>query len=164
VTFFNETVQNMKDRTASCPQMAAGPLPINSKTTVPSAPRLAWRCLLIELLIGFPVLILALLAGELLKSWLHLAIPGNVLGLFLLLLSFRFRLIPPRLIEDAANRLLYFLPSLFIPIYVSGIGQAQLWSRISWILFPTLTIATAGLWVFVGHLAQKLLRRSIKDE
>jgi holin-like protein len=164
VTFFNYTIQNMKDQTASRPQMVAGGLPISSKATVRSAQRLAWRCLLIELLIGFPVLIVALLAGELVKSWLHLPIPGNLLGLFLLLLSFRLRLIPPRLLEDAATRLLYFLPSLFIPIYVSGIGQTQLWSQISWILFPALTIATAGLWVFVGHLAQKLLRRSIKDE
>ena len=144
--------------------MAASTLPINGKTTVPSAHRLARRCLLIELLIGFPVLILAMLAGELVKSWLHLPIPGNLLGLFLLLLSFRLRLIPPRLIEDAANRILYFLPSLFIPIYVSGIGQAQLWSQMTWILFPTLALATAGLWVFVGHLAQKLLHRPIKDE
>lgn len=154
----------MKHEIASRPQMAAGALPINRRTTVPSAQRLAWGRLLIELLVGFPVLILAMLAGEQVKSWMHLPIPGNVLGLFLLLLSFRLRLIPPRLIEDAANRLLYFLPSLFIPIYVSGIGQAQLWSQMSWILLPTLTIATAGLWVFVGHLAQKLLRHSIEDE
>lgn len=154
----------MKDQIGSRPQMAGGALPIKSRTTVPSAQRLAWRRLLIELLVGFPVLILAMLAGEQVKNWIHLPIPGNVLGLFLLLLSFRLRVIPPRLIEDAANRLLYFLPSLFIPIYVSGIGQAQVWSQMSWILLPTLTIATAGLWVFVGHLAQKLLHRSIEDE
>ena len=154
----------MKNEIASRPQLTAGASPINSKTMDPSPQRLVWRRLLIELLIGFPVLILAMLAGEQIKTWMHLPIPGNVLGLFLLLLSFRLRLVPPRLIEDAANRLLYFLPSLFIPIYVSGIGQAQLWSRMSWLLFPTLVIATAALWIFVGHLAQKLLRGSIKDE
>jgi len=34
----------------------------------------------------------------------------------------------------------------------------------SWILLPTLLADTASLWIFVGHLAQHLLRRSLQDE
>jgi len=52
----------------------------------------------------------------------------------------------------------------FIPIYVSALGQGQLWSPMSWVLLGTLLVATATLWVFVGHLAQRLLRRSPQDE
>src|SRR6267378_2803653 len=79
------------------------------------------RRLWIELPIGVIVLLLGLLSGEGIKSWLHLPIPGNVLGLFVLLLCFRLRLIPPQLVEQASNRLLFVLPALFIPIYVSAI-------------------------------------------
>jgi holin-like protein len=118
----------------------------------------------IDLPVGFAVLVLTILAGEQIKVWLHLPIPGNVLGLFVLLLCFRLRLISPRLIEEAANRLLYVLPALFIPLFVSAIGRWQVWSKTGWILFPTLLAVTAGLWVFVGHLAQYLLRRSFQDE
>ncbi len=122
------------------------------------------RRLYIELPFGFIVLLLSLLSGEGIKGWLHLPVPGNVLGLFVLLLCFRLRLIPPQLVEEASNRLLFVLPALFIPIYVSAIGHGQLWSKMSWVLLPTLLAATAGLWMFVGHLAQYLLRRPFKDE
>jgi holin-like protein len=118
----------------------------------------------IDLPVGFAVLVLSIIAGEQIKIWLQLPVPGNLLGLLLLLLCFRLRLIAPQLIEEAANRLLYVLPALFIPIFVSAIGQGQLWSKMRWVFFPTLLAATAGLWIFVGHLAQHLLRRSFQDE
>jgi holin-like protein len=79
--------------------------------------------------VGFAVLVLSIIAGEQIKIWLRLPVPGNLLGLFILLLCFRLRLIAPQLIEEAANRLLYVLPALFIPIFVSAIGQGQLWSQ-----------------------------------
>ena len=120
------------------------------------------RCL--YLLFGLAVLVLSLLAGEQIKAWLHLPIPGNVLGLFILLLCFRLRLIQPDLIKEASDRLLFVLPALFIPIYVSAIGGGQLWSKTGYVLLPTLLVATACLWMFVGHLAQHLLRRSCPNE
>jgi holin-like protein len=118
-----------------------------------------WSRLSIDFAAGFASLVLSLLIGEQVKAWLHVPIPGNVLGLFILLICFRFGVVSPRLIEEASNRLLFVLPALFIPIYVSAIGQGQLWSQFGWVLLPALLIATAGLWVFVGHLSQRLLGR-----
>jgi holin-like protein len=119
-----------------------------------------WSRLWIDFAAGFTSLVVSLWIGEQVKAWLHLPIPGNVLGLFILLICFRFRLVSPRLIQEASNRLLFVLPALFIPIYVSAIGQGQLWSQLGWLLLPVLLIATAGLWVFVGHLSQRLLSRN----
>ena len=156
----------MQEQSGPGPQTAAEVLPVNVAATAPAAPVVhrgaRWR--LVELLVGFSVLVLGLLAGEQVKTWLHLPVPGNVLGLFFLLLCFRLRLLPPQLIEKAASQVLYVLPSLFIPIYVSAIGQGQLWSQMSWILVPMLLLVTGGLWIFVGHLAQRLLRQPGKDE
>src|SRR5580704_17360282 len=156
----------MQEQSGSGPQIAAEVLPVNGAATAPAAPavhRGAWRRFLIELLIGFSVLVLGSLAGEQVKIWLHLPVAGNVLGLFFLLLSFRLRLLP-QLIEKAANQVLYGLPCLFIPIYVSAIGQGKLWSQMSWILVPMLLLVTGGLWIFIGHLAQRLLRQPVEDE
>jgi len=136
---------------------------VNARNAVSVENKLQRR-LYIELPFGFIVLLLSLLSGGGIKSWLHLPVPGNVLGLFVLLLCFRLRLIPPQLVEEASNRLLFVLPALFIPIYVSAIGQGQLWSPTNWVLLGTLLAATASLWIFVGHLAQRLLRRSPQDE
>ena len=157
----------MQEQSGPGPQIAAEVLRVNGAATAAAAPavhRGAWRRFLIELLLGFSVLVLGLLAGDQVKMWLHLPVPGNVLGLFFLLLSFRLRLLPPQLIAKAANQVLSVLPALFIPIYVSAIGQGQLWSQMSWILVSALLLVTAGLWIFVGHLAQKLLRQPVKDE
>ena len=97
--------------------------PVSSKTTTQAAfANSRVRRFWIDLPLGFAVLVLSLLAGEQVKMWLHLPIPDNILGLFILLFCFRLRLIPPQLIAEAANRLLYVLPALFIPIYVSAIG------------------------------------------
>ena len=156
----------MQEQSGPGPQIAAEVLPVNGAAPAPAAPAVhrGARRRLFELLIGFSVLVLGLLAGEQVKIWLHLPVPGNVLGLFFLLLSFRLRLLPAQLIEKAANQVLYVLPSLFIPIYVSAIGQGKLWSQMSWILVPMLLLVTGGLWIFVGHLAQNLLRQPVKDE
>ena len=122
------------------------------------------RGLWLQLPCGFIVLFLCLSAGEQIKNWLHQPIPGNVLGLFILLICFRLQLISPRLIEEASNRLLFILPALFIPIYVSAIGQGQLWSQVGVVLLIALLAATVCLWIFVGHLAQLLFRDSKRHE
>jgi holin-like protein len=114
----------------------------------------------IELPCGFLLLVLILRVGDQIKSWLHLPIPGSVLGLFILLICFRLQLLSPRLVEEASNRLLFILPALFIPIYVAGIGQGQFWSQVAGILLPALLVATASLWIFVGHLSQRFLSGS----
>jgi holin-like protein len=133
-------------------------------TPAVAANRRTRRCPWVELPVGFAVLVLSVLAGEQFKIWLHLWIPGNILGLFILLLCFQVRLIEPKFIEKAANRLLFVMPALFIPLFVSAIGWGQLWQRASWVLLAALLAATAGLWIFVGHLAQRLLHRTSSGE
>ena len=73
-----------------------------AKTSAASVSIVRWRVWM-ELPRGFIVLVLSLLTGELIKSWLHQPIPGSVLGLFLLLICFRLRLIAPQLVEQASK-------------------------------------------------------------
>ena len=64
----------MQEQSGSGPQIAAEVLPVNDAAMAPPAPtvhRGAWRLFLIELLLGFSVLVLGLLAGEQVKMWLH---------------------------------------------------------------------------------------------
>ena len=96
------------------------------------------RRFFIDLPVGLAILTLCMLAGEQLRVYLHLIIPGNLVGLFVLLLCFRLRVIPPQLIEAAAKRLLYIMLALFVPLFVSAICLGQLWSRLGWMLLPAL--------------------------
>ena len=135
--------------------------PPRQKTKTPAdlvsdARRRRW----IELPSGFLLLVLILWIGDQIKSWLRLPIPGSVLGLFILLICFRLQLLSPRLVEEASSRLLLILPALFIPIYVAGIGQGLFQSPVAGIVLPALLVATASLWIFVGHLSQRFLSGS----
>jgi holin-like protein len=166
-TFFERKMKNIQNPPGSGATTAPDLSSLGGKGPSPvafAANSRRRRRLWIDLPVGFALLVLSIIAGEQIKIWLQLPVPGNLLGLFVLLFCFRLRLIAPQLIEEAANRLLYVLPALFIPIFVSAIGQGQLWSNMRWVLFPTLLAATAGLWIFIGHLAQHLLHRSLQDE
>lgn len=80
--------------------------------TLPDFPSKGDARRFIELPVGLAILTLCMLAGEQLRFCLHLIIPANLVGLFVLLLCFSLRVVPPRLIEAAAKQLLYVMPAL----------------------------------------------------
>lgn len=57
--------------------------------------------------------------GELLKSTLHLSIPGNVIGMILLLIFLCLGIIKVEALEDITKFLLDHLPFFFVP---AGVG------------------------------------------
>jgi hypothetical protein len=141
----------MQEQSGSGPQTAAEVLPVNAAATARAAPavhRGAWRRFLIEFLLGFSGLVLALLAGEQVRTWLHLPVPGNVLGLFFLLLSFRLRLLPPQLIEKAAKQVSTFCPpSSFQSTFRPSVGATLVTDELD-----SFTHATGLVLPWVLHL------------
>lgn len=107
---------------------------------------------------GFLILWGFLLAGIQLKAALHLILPGNVLGLFLLLGAMATGIVKLRYIELASKWLLFFMPLLFVPIYVEAGADKALWVHWGWLLVPSLIVAVSIMWVFIGHLAQWIMR------
>lgn len=111
------------------------------------------------LLPGFGLLVLCLLAGEWLKARLGLVLPGNILGLFILLALLGTGVVPLRWVEAAARLLLWLLPFLFMPIFVLAMRDKAFWAVQGRALSGAVMAGTVLLWVFTGHLAQWLLRR-----
>lgn len=114
---------------------------------------------LLHLLAGFALLWAFFFAGQQLKQWLHLILPGNVLGLFLLLIAISLKLVKIRWIEPAARFLLFLMPLLFVPIFVGSAADKQPWIEWGWLLVPSLVLAVMAMWIAVGHLTQWLDRR-----
>ncbi|HEY0790996.1 MAG TPA: CidA/LrgA family protein [Chthoniobacterales bacterium] len=113
-----------------------------------------------ELLGGLMIFWVCLAVGTFLKSVLWLMVPGNVLGLFLLLGLISVGAVKLRYVELASKWLLFFMPLLFVPIYVSAAEDKTIWAKWGWLLVPALVLTVTAMWVFVGHLAQRLNRRS----
>ena len=111
------------------------------------------------LLPGFAVLVVCLLAGNWLKKTLGLILPGNILGLFILLALLLTGVIPLKWVEAAARLLLWLLPFLFLPIFILAMKDHAFWAVQGRALSGAVVIGTFLLWAFVGHLAQWLLGR-----
>ena len=110
-----------------------------------------------HLALGLVLLTGCLEAGGFLKRGLDLILPGNILGLFLLLALLGTRIVPLRRVESAARWLLWLLPLLFMPIFTLALKDRGFWLTQGRAVAGAVAVGTLLLWAFVGHLAQWLL-------
>ena len=103
-------------------------------------------------------------AGEALKAWLGLILPGNILGLFVLLALLGTGIVPLHWVEKAARLLLWLLPLLFVPVFVLALKDKTFWLARGPVLVGVISLATLILWAFTGHLTQWLLRRKMTND
>ena len=93
--------------------------------------------------------------------WLGLILPGNILGLFLLLTLLGTGVLPVRWVADAARWLLWLLPLLFMPIFVYALHNRDFWVTDHGLFAGTVAAATLLLWMATGHIAQWMLRKKL---
>ncbi|MED4268783.1 CidA/LrgA family holin-like protein [Geobacillus stearothermophilus] len=104
--------------------------------------------------------------GEMIHRTLHLLIPGNVLGLLLLLLCLSLKLFKLDWIEQGAGFLIAFMPLLFVPATIGIMNYPSLLSKQGVLLFFIVFISTIMTVVAAGHASQLLekSRQKRKDE
>ena len=125
----------------------------------PTPPPDAGQTLWWQVPVGFAVLVGCLETGEAVKRWLGLILPGNILGLFLLLTLLGTGVLPVRWVADAARWLLWLLPLLFMPIFVYALHNRDFWLADRGLFAGTVAAATLLLWMATGHIAQWMLRK-----
>lgn len=112
------------------------------------------------MVLGWLVLLVSLLAGELLSSFFKLPLPGPVLGMVLLALGLGFRRRSRPQVERAADSLLEHLPLLFVP---AGVGAMQFGDELarSWLPILVTVVVGTAITLSVTAITLKLcLRRS----
>ena len=105
---------------------------------------------------GITLLLLFQLCGEFLSRILDLPIPGNVLGMGLLLLGLMTGLVDIKWLEEAAELLLSNMALFFVP---AGVGVMVYGDLIAaeWLPISVATIlSTFVVMAVTGKLAQKL--------
>ena len=139
------------------PGEPVAPVPAEPPPTLPEgAGQAAWW----HIPVGFAVLVCCLTAGEAVKCWLGLILPGNILGLFLLLALLGTGIMPLRWVAGAARWLLWLLPLLFMPIFVYALHNRDFWVADRGLFAGTVAAATLLLWAATGHAAQWTLRKA----
>ncbi len=112
---------------------------------------------------GFTYLLLFQLCGEFVSRFLDLPIPGNVLGMGLLLAALSAKIIDVKWIEEAADLLLSNMALFFVP---AGVGVMVYGDLIAaeWLPITVATIvSTFVVMALTGTLAQLLEPAEPKD-
>lgn len=99
------------------------------------------------------------LLGQVLSSTFHLPLPGNLIGMFLLLLLLFSGLVKESQIQKGADLLLKYMSLFFIP---AGVGLLAHWNIIEKQWFPwlvTVFFSTGLILVLTGKLVDFLIGR-----
>ncbi len=105
---------------------------------------------------GFALLLLFQLFGEALSRGFDLPIPGNVMGMGLLLLALMLNIVKLQWLEEAAELLLSHLALFFVP---AGVGVMVYGDLIAaeWLPISVATVlSTFVVMAVTGKLAQRL--------
>ena len=79
-----------------------------------------------NMLVGLFALLVFLILGEAIQSWIAVPVPSSIIGMVLLLIIITLRNKIPTSIELAANKLAPLLPLFIIPISAGLITQADI--------------------------------------
>jgi len=127
---------------------------VNARISRPAVLSSAKRPLLIALQVGCLLVISE--SGNFIARWLSIPIPGNVIGMLLLLLLLCSRALRPEWIDSGGGLLLKHLAFFFIPITVGLMELADVF-RGSWPwLLGVVVISTAVGILAAGFSAQAL--------
>ncbi|MGO1060938.1 CidA/LrgA family protein [Planococcus sp. FY231025] len=88
------------------------------------------------------------LAGEWLRNWFNLPLPGSIIGFLLLFAALLLKIYPLRWIESGAQFLLAFLSLYFIPATVGVMQYGDVFTG-------------KGLWLIVIVMASTLLTMAV---
>ncbi|MGX7204841.1 CidA/LrgA family protein [Enterococcus pingfangensis] len=109
------------------------------------------------------LLLLYSILGEGLRMFFHLPVPGSIIGILLLFLSFQTKILKPAAIEDTANFLLNHLTILFVP---AGVGLMQYYGAIKYtwpILLGAVVLCSLVSLVAVGKTAELVEKIGLKS-
>jgi len=109
-----------------------------------------------SLVLGMAVLLLFQMAGELLSRGLNWPIPGNVIGMVLLLAALLTGVVRLAWVEAAADLMLSHMALFFVPAGVGVMVYFELISR-EWLPIVVATVlSTFVVMAVTGWLAEKL--------
>ena len=132
----------------------------NADTTPPSAVALPHQFVrLAQAVAGAAVIIACLEAGIFIQRDLGVPVPGNVIGMILLLFLLQTKVVADAWVSGPCTVLLLLLPAMFVPIYVVPLSDPAFWSRHGTTLLPAAVIGVAITLAVTAWLANWMLRQ-----
>ncbi|GAA0182246.1 CidA/LrgA family protein [Clostridium sediminicola] len=99
--------------------------------------------------------------GEIVSKTFNLPIPGNVLGMIILLCLLSFKIVKVEMIDDISDFLLGYLPFFFIPAGVGLISNLDLLKE-KWLEILLVCTLSTIIAIIVTGLTIQFVKRRIK--
>ncbi|ASN04649.1 CidA/LrgA family protein [Virgibacillus necropolis] len=109
---------------------------------------------IIRIIIQIAVLYAISFIGEVLHDYLHIPLPGSIIGLLLLLVGLSLKIIPAKWIENGAGFILAYLPIFFIPATVGVMNYPSLFSWSGVVLIAVVVCSTIVTMIAAGTMGQ----------
>jgi len=117
---------------------------------------------MIRIIAQVGLLYLFYLAGDFVQKWLHLPIPGSIVGLLLLFILLLTKVVPVAWIENGATSILSYLPLFFIPATSGIVNHLGIFSGKGLLLIAVLIVSTVLTIGAAAHSSQWLASWSRK--
>ncbi|GEK31172.1 putative integral membrane protein YxzK [Kurthia zopfii] len=116
--------------------------------------------------IALQIILLYLLCyiGNLIVDWLHLPLPGSIIGLIMLLILLHLKVIPKKAVAKGAGALLSILTLLFIPATVGIVNYPELLSSYGVILLAITFLSTVFALITTALFAKKIEQKEGKEK
>lgn len=111
---------------------------------------------ILKIIIQIFFLYLLTLVGDVIVRFLHLPLPGSIIGLIILLVLLHMKVVPKAFIADGASFLLPLLTLLFIPATVGVVNHPELLSWYGITLLFITVVSTIFTMSLTAKIAQKL--------
>lgn len=112
-----------------------------------------------KLIRGIVVLLVFYGVGMLASEWLHIPLPGNLLGMLLLTLGLGMGWIRMEWVEQASSFLVRHMMLFFVPIIVGVSSYMGLISEAPWPILLSLFIGPLVVMLVTGRLVQWYMNR-----
>lgn len=109
---------------------------------------------LVRTIVQIAILWVYYLIGTAIVEITNIIVPGSIVGLILLWLSLRFKIVKVSIIERGASFLLSFLTLFFIPATVAIINYPELLTKVGLFLIGSVIISTIFVLIFTGKITQ----------
>lgn len=112
-------------------------------------------------MLGLAILLGFHLLGMLLKAWLHLPLPANLIGLILFTFALYLKVIKLRWVEASAVWMTKHMLLFFTPIVVGSMMFYPLLRQYGLTIIITLVLSTCMVLLVTGFVTSSLLKREV---
>lgn len=98
--------------------------------------------------------------GIYIQKTFHLFIPGSIIGMLLLFLFLKVRIVPLSWFEHGATTILYMMPLFFIPVTVGIMNDFDFILTEGWPMLLIIILSTFITFVFSGKIVERFLEKN----